>query len=418
MRPHAFSLADTVQPAQASAPAWPRRRWLGALPALAGLTGALGLGRDAAAQSTQPVGPAGAAPRPLRFPADFGAHPDWRTEWWYVTGWLGEAADTAAPTPRHGFQITFFRQRSDLARDSRSRFAAQQLVFAHAAVTDLATRTLRHDQRIARAGFGLAEAAVGDTRVQLHAGTRWSLERDGGAPEGFDPTRQDPSRYLGRVDSRSAGFALEVALSARQPLLLQGAAGWSRKGPQPAQASFYYSQPQLAVRARLALDGRPAQALEGRAWLDHEWSETLLDPEAEGWDWIGMNLFDGSALTAFRLRRPEGHRAGATLWAGGSWRPAGGAARAFAADEVRFTPLRHWTSTRHAQPLRYPVQWRIETPAGRFVVQALADDQELDSRASTGTVYWEGLSELLDEAGRRIGLGYLEMTGYAGRLRL
>lgn len=407
---------------------WPRRRWLAALPTLTGMTGLTGLtglaglatGAPAAAQpAPAPTGPAGAGPRPLRFPADFGAHPDWRTEWWYVTGWLGEAADSAAPLPRHGFQLTFFRQRSDLARDSRSTFAARQLVFAHAAVTDLATKTLRHDQRIARAGFGLAEAAVGDTRVHLHAGTRWSLEREGGAPGGFDPTRQDPSRYLGRVDSRSAAFALEVELSARQPLLLQGDAGWSRKGPRPAQASFYYSQPQLAVRARLALDGGAAQPLEGRAWLDHEWSETLLDPEAEGWDWIGMNLFDGSALTAFRLRRPEGHPAGATLWAGGSWRPAGGVTRAFAADALRFTPLRHWTSSRHAQPLRYPVQWRVETPVGRFVVQALADDQELDSRASTGTVYWEGLSELLDEAtGRRVGLGYLEMTGYAARLRL
>jgi predicted secreted hydrolase len=138
-----------------------------------------------------------------------------------------------------------------------------------------------------------------------------------------------------------------------------------------------------------------------------------------GWDWIGMNLFDGSALTAFRLRRPDDHPQGPTLWAGGSWRSAGGAVRDFPPQALRFTPQRRWTSTRHGAPVHYPVQWRIDTPAGSFIVQALLDDQELDSRASTGTVYWEGLSELLDAgSGRRVGLGYLEMTGYAGRLRL
>jgi predicted secreted hydrolase len=279
--------------------------------------------------------------------------------------------------------------------------------------------------------------------VHLHAGARWSLQREGAAPAGEAgaPLGRDPSVYRGRVESPTAGFRLELDLAATQPLLLQGQAGWSRKGPKPAQASFYTSQPQLAVRARLALDGQSERALTGRAWLDHEWSETLLDADAAGWDWIGMNLFDGSALTAFRLRRAAG-TGGATaasasdaataarpspypeaVWAGGSWRPRGAQAQPFAPDAVRFTPLRHWTSPRHAAAgqaaVRYPVQWRVDTPAGRFIVQALLDDQELDSRASTGTVYWEGLSELLDAAtGRRIGLGYLEMTGYVERLRL
>lgn len=413
-----------------------RRDWLAALAA-----GWLGEGVQAAPATASPTAEVidrpGHGPRPLRFPADFGAHPAWRTEWWYVTGWLADAAadpvaSGAAPQPSHGFQLTFFRQRTDLAADSRSAFAARQLIFAHAAVTDLGARRLRHDQRIARAGFGLAEAALGDARVQLHAGSRWSLQRDGAAPTGDATTAsiapialqgRDPSVYRGHVDSPGAGFRLDLDLAATQPLLLQGQAGWSRKGPQPAQASFYTSQPQLAVRARLALDGRPERALTGRAWLDHEWSETLLDADAAGWDWIGMNLFDGSALTAFRLRRHDAHPAGPTLWAGGSWRAPGAAVRPFAPDGVRFTPRRHWTSPRHGAPgqppIRYPVEWAIDTPAGRFIVRALLDDQELDSRASTGTVYWEGLSELLDAATtQRVGLGYLEMTGYVGRLML
>jgi predicted secreted hydrolase len=150
----------------------------------------------------------------------------------------------------------------------------------------------------------------------------------------------------------------------------------------------------------------------GRAWLDHEWSESLLPEGAVGWDWIGINLADGSALTAFRLRRADG----SAVWAGGSQRAGGGAVQTFNADDVRFDALAHWTSA--ATRARYPVRWRVQTPAGAFEVRALLDAQELDSRNSTGTVYWEGLAELLDAGGRRIGLGYLEMTGYAGPLRL
>ncbi|MBT9526090.1 MAG: carotenoid 1,2-hydratase [Rhizobacter sp.] len=333
------------------------------------------------------------APRALVFPADFGAHPGARTEWWYLTGAL------QAGERLYGFQVTFFRSRTGLAEGNPSRFAAQQLVFAHAALSDVQSARQLHDQRIARAGFGIAEAAEGDTRVRLRD---WSLQREG------PPAA---SRYRTQVLSESAGFQLDLTLAASQPVLLQGMGGYSRKGPQPGVATHYYSQPQLAASGTLTLQGR-ASDVQGRAWLDHEWSNTLLDPQAVGWDWIGMNLDDGGALTAFRLRRSDG----STLYAGGSLRAPGGVVRNFEPGDVRFTPSRHWQSP--ASQARYPVQWSIETPAGRHTVRALFDAQELDSRNSTGAFYWEGLSELLDEREQRIGRGYLEMTGYAGTLRL
>ena len=331
----------------------------------------------------------------LTFPRDFGAHPESRIEWWYLTGMLRAAART------WGFQITFFRAATGIVGADASAFRAGELVFAHAAVTDLQDRRLLHDQRLARSGFGIAAAAAADTAVVLRD---WRLERVAAG--------EDRGRYRARAASDSAGFRFDLELAASQPVLLQGLRGISRKGPDAAHFSRYYSEPQLRVRGTLALHGAEPVAVAGRAWLDHEWSDALLAPEAVGWDWIGMNLDDGGALTAFRLRRPDD----TTLWAGGSHRPAGGAVREFAPTEVAFAAGRRWSSP--ASKTSYPVEWTVTTPIGVFSVAAMQDDQELDSRASTGAIYWEGLSSLRDAAGRTVGSGYLEMTGYAGRLKL
>jgi predicted secreted hydrolase len=372
-----------------------RRAWLAGLAGLGGLA--------------LPGAPAAAPPdanddiprrgRVLRFPRDHGAHPGCRTEWWYVTGWMG-----SEERPAGGFQVTFFRSRTGLAQGHPSRFAARQLLFAHAAVTTLGADGPRHvhDQRIVRwtgdPAAPLAAAALDTARV--HIGPwRLALQADGAG-----------ERWTSRIDARD--FTLDLAMARTQPLLLQGDAGFSRKGPDEAQSSHYVTDPQLAVQAAVTLQGRRLPALAGRAWMDHEWSEALLHPQAVGWDWIGINLFDGGALTAFQLRRADG----TALWAGGSVRAQGGPARAFEPAEVVFEAQRHWRSP--ATGVRWPVAWRVATPAGRHEVRALADAQELDSRASTGALYWEGLSELVDESGRRVGLGYLELTGYASPLRL
>lgn len=325
--------------------------------------------------------------RPLVFPRDHGAHPQLRTEWWYVTG------HATAGARSFGFQVTFFRSRVDATQGMRSAFAAKQLLFAHAAVTDVGAGRLLHDDRIARAGFGVAEASEQDARLRLRD---WSLVREADAWHAVLPARE---------------FALELRFAPTQPVLLQGRDGLSRKGPEAAQASYYYSLPQLAVTGRIALRER-AFEVNGRAWLDHEWSEALMHPEAVGWDWIGMNLEDGGALTAFRLRR----RDGSALWDGGSLRTAAGVLSVFPPGATEFAPVRWWTSPR--SQARYPVEWRVRVPGGAYTVRAVLDAQELDSRGSTGAIYWEGLSELLDAGGRVVGRGYLEMTGYAGRLRL
>jgi predicted secreted hydrolase len=168
----------------------------------------------------------------------------------------------------------------------------------------------------------------------------------------------------------------------------------------------------LQVQARLDRDGG-TRHLAGNAWLDHEWSSTLLDADAAGWDWIGMNLDDGTALTAFQIRR---RGSGEKLYAYASLRDAGrDRSSLYGAGEVAFEPLERWTSPRTRGT--WPVAQRVRVGPRTFETQPLMPDQELDSRATTGAVYWEGASRLL-EGGRPVGRGYLEMTGYVEPIRL
>jgi len=323
----------------------------------------------------------------LRFPRDHGAHPAFRTEWWYLTGTLRDAA-----RQEMGVQITFFRSRPGVAEGGTSAFAPRQLLFAHAAIADPRAGRLQHDQRALRAGFGLAQAAEATTDVRLDD---WTL-------------KLDADTYAASIVARD--FALRLTYRATQPIVLQGAGGRSRKGPGPAQASYYYSRPHLAVSGTVRKNGREV-SVSGDAWLDHEWSSEYLAPEARGWDWVGLNLDDGGALMAFRIRDHHG----GVFWAGGSYRDARGDLRTFAPSDVAFTPLSRWTSPRTG--IEYPIAFRVAAGGIDVTLEPLMADQELDSRASVGTVYWEGAVRALDQ-GRGIGHGYLELTGYGAPLRI
>jgi predicted secreted hydrolase len=293
------------------------------------------------------------------FPRDHGAHPDFRIEWWYVTGWLGDSL---------GFQVTFFRARPEETSDNPSRFNPRQVIFAHAALSDPRRGRLLHDQRAARAGFSLAHAETDRTGVWIDD---WMLALEG-------------ARYESRIAARDFDFQLTIFADA---IVLQGENGFSRKGYRPQEASYYYSRPHLRVAGKL--DGRP---VSGSAWLDHEWSSAYLAPEAAGWDWTGLNLADGRSLMAFRMR----DRSGGTH---------------FAPPGTTFKPLRLWKSPRTG--VEYPVSMQVND----LRLEPLMDDQELDSRTSTGTIYWEGAVRAFRE-GAEVGKGYLELTGYWKPMKL
>jgi predicted secreted hydrolase len=291
-----------------------------------------------------------------------------------------------------GFQVTFFRSRPAIDQRNPSAFAPRQILFAHAALSDSASRRLLHDVRVARAGFGIAEASTEDAAIRL---IDWSL------------VRGDEGRFRSVIEGED--FALDLGFTARQSVMVNGEGGYSRKGPAPEQASHYYSMPHLAVSGSVVREGKRV-AVAGEAWLDREWSSGLLAPGAVGWDWAGLNFDDGSALMAFRVRGGKGE----DVHAGGTFRARDGTTTVLGPRDVRFTPRRFWRSP--ATGAAYPVEaeFQVRLPHGfrRVPLKPMFDAQELDGRASGMPVYWEGA--VTTPGGR----GYLELTGYQSPLSL
>lgn len=303
----------------------------------------------------------------FEFPRDHGAHPGYRQEWWYVTGWLKNARGEDL-----GFQVTFFRARPDIQTANPSSFTPRQIVLAHAALADPRHGRLRHDERAARTALELAGSREGNTEVWVDD---WTLALQDGS-------------YRARIRARDFSLELDFAASA---VLLQGENGFSRKGRKEGEASYYYSRPQLAVRGTAS-----GQPVTGTAWLDHEWSSQYMAAGAAGWDWCGLNMSDGSALMAFRMRGKDG-------------------GVAYAPEGVAFEPVRNWKSPRTGTT--YPVAMRVQAKGRDYLLEPLMDDQELDARASTGTIYWEGAVRAMHN-GAEAGRGYLELTGYWRPMRI
>ena len=318
----------------------------------------------------------------LQFPRDHGAHPDFRTEWWYVTGALD------LPRKDIGFQLTFFRVRTGFAEALVSPIAASQILFAHAAVTVPGDKLL-HADRAARANLG---AGFSTADCDVHIGA-WQMQRN--ASDVFALKAQD------------AQFAFDLTLTPTQPKMLQGDAGFSQKGARAEQASYYVSWPQLQVEGSIVLDGK-VQRARGLAWFDHEWSSEVLSEADVGWDWMGINLTDGGALMAFRIR----NKVGATVFAHAALRDKAGRTQAWSGHEVQFKALRNWRSARGTE---YPVETELRFGPHVIRTKPVIDDQELSTRHPAPVTYWEGLVQV---DGTLTGRGYLELTGYAGKILL
>jgi predicted secreted hydrolase len=325
--------------------------------------------------------------RALEFPRDHGPHPQFRQEWWYLTGNL-DSADGG----RFGFELTFFRfaLAPPVATEPQaaSAWRAREIYMAHFAITDLARAHFRFAQKLSRAALRLAGAENPPLDVWIDD---WSLKET--APGKF------------RICAQLAGYALELLLTPQGPPVANGVRGLSVKSSRPGDASYYYSVPRLTASGQLRRDGVPL-AVSGLAWLDREWGSGGLAPQQAGWDWFALQLSDGSALMFYALRDTDGRR---DPHSAGTFVSADGQVRALAASEVAVSATGNWSD---AQGVRYPVRWHLEVPSLSLAAEigAILPAQEL----LTSPRYWEGAVDVraTRAATALTGRGYVELTGY------
>jgi predicted secreted hydrolase len=339
-----------------------------------------------------------AVTRPCRlvFPADHGAHPGYRTEWWYYTGNL------ATPDGRpFGFQVTVFRRQIGPTSDRRSwpepssAWRTQQLYLGHIALSDVSGRQHFFAEDMSRGALGLAgvnQTGV-DTTVFLKS---WKID--------IGPRAQ-------RLQAATEAFAIDLDLVPMKSPVLHGDQGYSRKGDTAERASCYYSFTRLKTEGTIRLHDREL-AVSGLSWMDHEFSSAALQPGIIGWDWFSLQLDNGTELMLYRLRQEDGQPNPASS---GTLVNADATIRHLSADDVKLTVAEHWQSPHSGG--RYPAAWLVTVPSAELnlsIVPNLAD-QEMRTPGSTAVTYWEGSVSITGEmAGRPVkGKGYVELTGYA-----
>jgi predicted secreted hydrolase len=332
--------------------------------------------------------------RPLTFPEDFGAHEDFRTEWWYYTGNLQTPGDRP-----FGFELTIFRvgllpPTAELPRDSQ--WYDRSIYFAHFAISDIASEQFYAFERYSRPGPGLAGAEDDPYRVWIED---WAItERATGVYE---------------LQAAQAGIDLKLTLTDEMGIVLHGENGYSRKGAESTNASYYYSQPRLRADGIVEVDGT-RYPVSGLAWKDHEFSTSVLDKNQIGWDWFSLQFEDGTALMLFQLRERGG---GTSDSSSGTFIARDGRPQPVQKDDFEIVVLEEWRSP-HTQGL-YPAAWeiRLNEPDCLLKIQPWMADQEINFPAVT---YWEGAVRVegMCNGSRTRGNGYVELTGYAGNLPL
>ena len=332
--------------------------------------------------------------RPLTFPEDFGAHEGFRTEWWYYTGNLH------TPEGRHfGFELTIFRvglQPPTVELPADSEWYDRSIYFAHFAVSDIAEERFYAFERYSRPGPGLAGAQTDPYRVWI---------------EDWNIVEQASDVY--RLQAAQENILLDLTLTDDMGVVLHGQNGYSRKGQDVTNASYYYSQPRLHAEGFVQIEG-VQYPVSGLAWKDHEFSTSVLDEDQIGWDWFSLQMEDGSALMLFQLRERGG---GVSASSSGTFIAPDGTAQPMQNTGFEITVLDKWQSP-HTRGV-YPARWeiRLNEPNCLLQVDPWMADQEIHFPAVTyweGAVQFEGACNGIPASGN----GYVELTGYAGNLPL
>jgi predicted secreted hydrolase len=334
-----------------------------------------------------------------QFPRDHFDHAEFKTEWWYYTGNV-----RAADGRHYGFELVFFREgrraRPDTrpdnnAADNLSAWRIDDLYLAHLALTDIDGRKFRYAERLNRAGPGIAGVSFENGRIW---NGNWQAQWD----KAQSDQAQSDKTGVQTISAVAEGIRFTLHLAPRTAPVIHGENGVSQKAEGAGHASYYVSFPLLAVDG--SLNGA---AVTGTAWMDHEWFTNLLDEATQGWDWFSAQFENHTELMLFQLRGKDAYSAGTYI-------DASGRAAHLERSDFAVQPLAYWTSPKTGA--RYPVRWRVSVPALKISVECAAaiPDQELVSNDKYTPAYWEGSVRY---SGSVSGVGYLELTGYAGRVR-
>lgn len=319
--------------------------------------------------------------RTFRFPEDHGPHPDYRTEWWYYTGNLSSAAGR-----RFGYQLTIFRTalRPSGGEPPDSTWSTRQLYMGHFALSDVQADAFHAFERFSRGAAGLAGAYGRPYRVWLED---WSAA---GA------TADSVSLLASEED-----ISIDLSLHRMKPIVLQGHGGLDQKGPEPGNASYYYSMTRMPTTGIVVIGGERHE-VEGLSRLDREWSTSALGNNLVGWDWFSLQLDDGRDLMFYRLRRRDGT---ASPFSNGVVVDLDGSIHRLDERDVVLTPTRFWASPETGR--RYPIRWSFRIPSMDVDLDLLPylEHQELN----LAVTYWEGAVRV---EGSHAGIGFVEMTGY------
>lgn len=323
------------------------------------------------------------------FPRDHFAHPEFELEWWYYTGNL-----STADGRRFGFELTFFRNAVDRDEPATSVWDVEQLYLAHFAISDIEGQRFYKAERLNRAGPGLAGADL--DRALIWNGN-WQVAWRGDV-------------QLLRAVSQDAALDLELT-PAKSPVI-NGENGVSQKADGEGKASHYITFTRLDANGSLQLGGQTF-SVNGTAWMDHEFSTDSMGADQTGWDWLSLQLDDGADLMLYRLRDAGGS---ADPHSAGTYVGADGAVVHLEAEDFTMTPATLWTSP--ATGGAYPIEWSVAVPKLNLdlAVTTPLPFQEIVPTDGRGPTYWEGAIDVKSDSVR--GVGYLEMTGYAERLRL
>ncbi len=336
--------------------------------------------------------------RDFRFPADHGPHPDFKTEWWYVTGHLESDGGR-----RFGYQFTLFRSAlapADADPSSTSAWSTRQAYMGHFAITDIDREAFHARERFARGAAGLAGSSAQPLEVWLEG---WRIEGSAQG-DGFPMTltAHDPG------GDGEAQIGLELTFDPGKGIVLNGDRGLSQKSPEAGNASYYYSLPRMPTDGTLQVGGETFSVV-GSSWLDREWSTSVLGEGQIGWDWFALQLDDGRDVMAYRIRQDDGT---AALESEGILIGADGQSTRLRWDaDITVEDSGSWRSADGVA--EYPARWNVRIPGEKLElrVEPLVADQEL----RLAFRYWEGAVRVSGDGpdGPITGLGYVELTGYA-----